>query len=328
MKKSILDQIRTKSFLITGGTGFIGSNLVKFLLDSGAPLVRVLDNYSNSNLNSLSDYLDHPNIEILEGDIRSFETCERAVRDINLISHQAALGSVPRSIKFPISTNESNVSGFLNMLEAARNSSTRERFVYASSSSVYGNSTANKKVEGQESKVLSPYALSKFINEQYANLYSDLYGIQTVGLRYFNVFGPGQQADNPYAAVIPLFFKGILQNKELNIFGDGKQTRDFTFVSNVIIANCLTMFEELGRTSEIYNVACGQKTSILELIRKIEIVTSTKANIKFLPPRKGDVLHSSASIEKIRNDLGYIDVVHLLEGLNKSLDFYKNLSHL
>jgi len=220
------------SFLITGGAGFIGSNLVEYLLKFNAGKVKVLDNLSNGYFDNIKDFMLLPNFEFIEGDIRNFNTCKKAVEGVDFISHQAALGSVPRSISDPITSNDVNVSGFLNILTAAKESSTLKRLVYAASSSTYGDSSALPKVEGHEGNPLSPYAVSKLVNELYADVYSKVYGFHTIGLRYFNIFGPKQNPNNPYAAVIPIFCQAFIDGRSPLINGDGETSRDFTFVEN------------------------------------------------------------------------------------------------
>jgi UDP-N-acetylglucosamine 4-epimerase len=253
-------------FLITGGAGFIGSNLTEYLLKYGAGHVRVLDNLSNGYLENIKDFVGLPNFEFIKGDIRDLNTCRKAVLGMDFISHQAALGSVPRSIADPVTTNEVNISGFLNMLIAAKESTSLKQIVYAASSSTYGDSSKLPKVEGSEGNPLSPYAVTKLVNELYADVFSRVYNFHTIGLRYFNVFGPKQNPDNPYAAVIPIFCKHFIIGTSPDIFGDGETSRDFTFVENAIQANIKSLlFDEL-RSHEVMNMACGDQFSLNDMI--------------------------------------------------------------
>ena len=311
------------SFLITGGAGFIGSNLVEFLLTNGARKVRVLDNLSNGYLENIQPYFNHPAFEFIEGDIRDFETCKKAVEGIHFISHQAALGSVPRSISDPLTTNEVNISGFLNMLVAAKESSSLKRFVYAASSSTYGDSPALPKVEGNEGKPLSPYAITKAVNELYGDVFSKVYGFNTIGLRYFNIFGPNQSPDNPYAAVIPIFCKAFIDGSVPVINGDGETSRDFTYVDNAVQANIKALFKADLDTHEVYNVACGEQASLNAMITMLNEITGKSVTPEYGPERPGDVKHSKASISKIQKDLGYAPTVYFDEGLKKVYAWYK-----
>lgn len=250
-------------FLVTGGAGFIGSNLVEYLLKYGAGHVRVLDNLSNGYYENIEPFLSLPNFEFIDGDICDYDTCVRAVTDMDFVSHQAALGSVPRSIADPIKTNEVNISGFLNMLQASKESTDLKKFVYAASSSTYGDSPKLPKIEGNEGNPLSPYAVTKLVNELYADVFSKVYGFHTIGLRYFNIFGPKQNPNNPYAAVIPIFCKHFIEGTQPTIFGDGITSRDFTFVENAVQANVKAMLHGLNKSSdsnslekhEVFNVA-------------------------------------------------------------------------
>ena len=270
-------------FLITGGAGFIGSNLVEYLLRYNAGYVRVLDNLSNGYFENIRDFIDLPNFEFIEGDIRNLETCKKAVEGIDFISHQAALGSVPRSLSDPTTTNEVNISGFLNMLVASRDSSSCKSFVYAASSSSYGDSSELPKVEGKEGKPLSPYAITKVVNEMYADVFSKVYNFHSIGLRYFNVFGPKQNPNNPYAAVIPIFCKHFIEGTSPTIYGDGETSRDFTFVENAVQANLKALFvnyqNDINNSfrklekkyqfnqHEVFNVACGDQNSLNQIIQ-------------------------------------------------------------
>ena len=259
------DTLREKAILVTGGAGFIGSNLVDYLVRNGARKVRVLDNLSNGFMKNIASYSGHPAFEFMEGDITQPKVCERACEGINMVSHQAALGSVPRSIAHPLATHAANATGFLNMLVAARDAGV-ERFVYASSSSVYGDSMVSPKKEDIIGKSLSPYAVSKFTNELYAGVFALNYGMKLIGLRYFNVFGPRQDPNGPYAAAIPLFMDALIHDKTAYLNGDGEQTRDFTFVTNAVQANVRAFFTgNPGAFGKVYNVAVGENISVKKL---------------------------------------------------------------
>jgi UDP-N-acetylglucosamine 4-epimerase len=309
-------------FLVTGGAGFIGSNLVEYLLSHNVGHVRVLDNLSNGYFENIKPFLDLPNFEFIEGDIRDIETCRKAAADVHYISHQAALGSVPRSIQDPITTNEVNIDGFLNMLVAAKESTTLKRFVYAASSSTYGDSPLLPKVEGNEGKPLSPYAITKAVNEQYGDVFSKVYGFHTIGLRYFNIFGPRQSPDNPYAAVIPIFAKAFIEGKPPTINGDGITSRDFTYVENAVQANIKAMLSAEVSAHKVYNVACGEQTSLNEMVAMLSEISATNMSANYGPERAGDVKHSKASIEKIKSELGYQPTILFREGLEKVYAWY------
>lgn len=318
------DKDITKStFLITGGAGFIGSNLVEYLIKYGAKHVRVLDNLSNGYFENIEKYIGLDNFEFIEGDIRDIETCKKAVLDIDYITHQAALGSVPRSINDPKTSNEVNISGFLNMLIAAKDSANLKRFVYAASSSTYGDSKALPKVEGNEGKPLSPYAVTKLVNELYADVFSKIYSFHTIGLRYFNVFGPNQNPDNPYAAVIPIFCKAFIESKTPTINGDGHTSRDFTFVENAVQANIKALLHDNIERHEVMNVACGDQISLNQMIEMLNEISSKDIKANFAPERKGDVKHSKASIEKISNLIGYKPEFKFKKGLEIVYNWYK-----
>jgi UDP-N-acetylglucosamine 4-epimerase len=316
--------ISEATFLITGGAGFIGSNLVDYLLHYGAGEVRVLDNLSNGSLENLKDHENHPNFKFIEGDIRDSTTCLNAVDGVDYVSHQAALGSVPRSIKDPITSNDVNISGFLNMLDAARQSEKLKRFIYAASSSTYGDSKELPKQEGKEGNPLSPYAVTKLVNELYADVYSKVYGFHTIGLRYFNVFGPKQSFDNPYAAVIPIFCNCFIKNEQPIINGDGETSRDFTYVENAVQANVKALLHNDLNKHEVFNVACGERTSLLEIIDILGRVTGKNMVVKHGPERPGDVKHSLANISKLKDVLGYEPTIYFEEGLKKVYEWYMN----
>jgi UDP-N-acetylglucosamine 4-epimerase len=310
------------SFLVTGGAGFIGSNLVEYLLKYNAGKVRVLDNLSNGYFNNIKKFMNFSNFEFIEGDIRSLETCKNAVEGINYISHQAALGSVPRSILDPSTSNDVNISGFLNMLIAAKESQSLKKMVYAASSSTYGDSPLLPKIEGNEGNPLSPYAVTKLVNELYAEVFSKIYGLNTVGLRYFNIYGPNQNPNNPYAAVIPLFCKSFIDRTEPTIFGDGNTSRDFTFVENAIQANIKALLNVKLTNHEVMNVACGDQISLNNLVEILQQISGLKINAKYTTERKGDVKHSRASIDKIKKLIDYLPEIKFNKGIEITYHWY------
>jgi UDP-N-acetylglucosamine 4-epimerase len=309
------------TFLVTGGAGFIGSNLVEYLLRYGAKKVRVLDNCATGSLANLEEFRDHPAFEFLEGDIRELEVCQKALQGIDYVSHQAALGSVPRSIDDPITSNAVNITGFLNMLVGARSAGI-QRMVYAASSSTYGDHPALPKVEDQIGNPLSPYAVTKYVNELYASVFSQTYGLHTIGLRYFNVFGPKQNPRGPYAAVIPLFIEAVLANKRAYINGDGQTSRDFTFVENAVQANIKAMFAPDIRQHEVVNIAFGEETTLNELWAEINKACGTDIEPLYREERKGDVRHSLADISKAKTLMGYAPKFSVLQGLQLSVPWY------
>ena len=317
------EPIENTKFLITGGAGFIGSNLVEYLLNNNAGLVRVLDNLSNGYYENIEPYIGLPNFEFIKADIRDLDVCRNALEDIDYVSHQAALGSVPRSIENPILTNEVNISGFLNMLVAAKESKTLKKFVYAASSSTYGDSPALPKVEGVEGKSLSPYAVTKAVNEQYADVFSQVYGLHTIGLRYFNIYGPRQNANNPYAAVIPIFCKAYINGVSPTINGDGETSRDFTYVENAVQANIKAMLSEDINNHEVFNVACADQVSLNQMVEMLRDISKKDIKANYGPERAGDVKHSKASINKIMNTIGYNPTVYFKEGLASVYHWYK-----
>lgn len=316
------EDISKEKFLITGGAGFIGSNLVEYLLRHGAGHVRVLDNLSNGYYENIKDFVALPNFEFIDGDIRDLETCYRAVHDMDYISHQAALGSVPRSIANPVTSNEVNVSGFLNVLLAAKESTTLKRMVYAASSSTYGDSPELPKIEGNEGSPLSPYAVTKLVNELYADVFSRVFNFHTIGLRYFNIFGPKQNPNNPYAAVIPIFCKAFIEGVSPVINGDGKTSRDFTFVENAVQANIKAMLLSSLENHEVMNVACGDQISLIEIVEILSEISNKHLKPLHGPERKGDVRHSKASIEKIEKLLGYGPKIYFKDGLEIVYNWY------
>ncbi|AJW64762.1 SDR family oxidoreductase [Elizabethkingia miricola] len=316
-----------RKILITGGAGFIGSNLTEYFLYKGYK-VTCLDNFSTGHRHNINSFLDNPNYELIEGDIRNFETCQRAVNEVDYILHQAALGSVPRSIKDPQTSNEVNVSGFLNMLVAAKDAKVK-RFIYAASSSTYGDSESLPKVEDKIGKPLSPYAITKYVNELYADIFSKTYGIETIGLRYFNVFGRRQDPNGVYAAVIPLFVRQLMNHESPVINGTGDFSRDFTYIDNVIQMNELAMITtNLDAVNTVYNTAVGDRTTLNELVNYLKKFLSKydrvigNIDIKYGPNRQGDIPHSLASIEKAQNLLGY-KPTHTIElGLEEAIKWY------
>ncbi|MEE3244763.1 MAG: SDR family oxidoreductase [Bacteroidota bacterium] len=323
-----LQPLKNKKTLVTGGSGFIGSNLIEALLQAGVS-VRCLDNLSTGNKDNIQDFLALANFEFIEGDIRDLETCRQAVAGCEFVSHQAALGSVPRSLKTPLLTHSVNVTGFLNMLEASRLEGVT-RFVYAASSSTYGDNEALPKIESEIGKPLSPYAVTKLINEYYADVYKRNYGFNTIGLRYFNVFGPKQDPDGAYAAVIPKFIAALLNQESPVINGDGSFSRDYTYIDNVVQANLLALTTENPLAlNEIYNIAYGTRTSLTELVNLLKErllnydSDLVKVQPKYGPERPGDVPHSLASISKAKNLLGYDPDYDLDAGLRKAIMWYR-----
>ena len=310
------------SFLVTGGAGFIGSNLVDYLLLHGAKMVRVLDDFSNGYRENLSEFMNNPAFELLEGDIRDLNTCHEAMSGMDYVSHQAALGSVPRSINDPATTNAVNISGFLNMMIALKDSKSVKRMVYAASSSTYGDSPSLPKVEDTIGKPLSPYAVTKYVNELYADVFGKTYGTDVIGLRYFNVFGPKQSPNGAYAAVIPLFMQALKDNQSPRINGDGEQTRDFTFVANAVQANVKGFFASKKASNEVFNVACGERISVNYLWESLQLAANSDLKAIYGPPRQGDVRDSLADISKAQDLLGYKPQVAVREGLKMTWDFF------
>ena len=316
--------ISTNRFLITGGAGFIGSNIVEYLIQHGAGHVRILDNLSEGKIENIEPFLTLDNVEFLEGDIDDEATCRKACDNVDYISHQAALGSVPRSIATPIITNNANVTGFLNMLTAAKDAGVK-RFVYASSSSVYGDHPDLPKLESNIGNQLSPYAVSKYVNELYSSVFNSCYGFETVGLRYFNVFGPRQKPDGPYAAVIPLFMDAILKDEPPMIYGDGEQSRDFTFVVNAVEANIRAMFSSNPEAAgKVYNVAFGQRRTVNQLFDTLKELSNSEIEAHYRDPRPGDVRHSLADISLANSLLGYDPQWDIDRGLKITFEWFKS----
>jgi UDP-N-acetylglucosamine 4-epimerase len=308
-------------FLITGGAGFIGSNIVEYLLKYNACHVRVLDNLSNGYLSNIEEFNKFSNFEFINGDIRDYNTCVSSLDQVDIVFHQAALGSVPRSITDPITSNDVNITGFLNMLLSSQRSKSIKKFIYAASSSTFGDSIELPKIEGNEGKPLSPYAVTKAVNEMYGDVFSKVYNFHTVGLRYFNVFGPKQNPANPYAAVIPLFCKNHIEGKASTINGDGKTSRDFTFVENVVQANIKAAFSEFN-THQIFNVACGNQISLNEVISILNKISKKTIYPYYSEERIGDIKHSMASIKKIQDYLNYIPFYSFQMGLEYVYSWY------
>lgn len=317
--------ISQSAFLVTGGAGFIGGHVAEYLLKSGAAKVCVLDNMVNGFEKTLHLLRAYPQFEFIEGDIRDLDTCMKACEGIDYISHQAALGSVPRSIKEPVYFNEVNVGGFVNMLKAAVENQVKT-FVYASSSSVYGDEPTLPKVENRIGNCLSPYAATKKTNELYAQVFADVYGIKLMGFRYFNIFGPRQDPDGPYAAVIPLFVKGIINRTPVYINGDGEQTRDFTFVDNAVQVNVKGMLtDNPDAFNKVYNVACGEYYSVNHLYRACAEQLGSDWQPVHREPRAGDIRNSLADVSIAKQQLGYEPVMKFEAGLYDTIEFFRKL---
>jgi UDP-N-acetylglucosamine 4-epimerase len=314
--------ISESSFLITGGAGFIGSNIVSYLLKYNAGRVVVLDNLSNGYKANIKQYIGLPNFEFVEGDITDFETCRKVVEGVDYISHQAALGSVPRSIENPIATHLANTTGFLNIITAAKDSNVK-RVVFASSSSVFGDSKELPKIESRIGNQLSPYAVSKRTKELYAQVFADVYGLDVIGLRYFNIFGPNQNPAGPYAAAIPLFMEAVLKNQSPYVNGDGEQSRDFTFVENAVQANIKALFSSKEVKGKIVNIACGSRITINELFESIRSIVGNDVEAIYREERPGDVRDSLADISLAKELIGYEPKVDLEEGLKVTVDWFK-----
>ncbi len=316
-----------KSILITGGAGFIGSNLCEYFLYKGYRVV-CLDNFSTGHRYNIESFLDHSNFRLIEGDIREIETCEQAVQNIDYVLHQAALGSVPRSINDPITTNEVNVTGFLNMLTASRDAGVK-RFVYAASSSTYGDSESLPKIEEQIGKPLSPYAITKYVNELYAEIFGKTYGMETIGLRYFNVFGKRQDPNGAYAAVIPKFVMQLINHDSPVINGTGDYSRDFTYIKNVIQMNELAMLTSNPLAiNTVFNTAFGDRTTLNDMVNNLKLYLSefdskiADVKIVYGPNRIGDIPHSLASIEKAKKELNYNPEYSFELGLKEAVEWY------
>lgn len=312
------------NILVTGGAGFIGSNLCEALLaDARVSRVRVLDNLATGLFKNIQPFVNDPRFEWMEGDITDYATCLKACEGIDMVSHQAALGSVPRSINDPVTSNNVNIGGTLNIFTAARDSGIR-KVVYAASSSTYGDSQSLPKVEDVIGKPLSPYAITKLVNELYADVFARLYDISFIGLRYFNVFGPRQSPGGAYAAVIPLFAHAILHNRNPFINGDGEQSRDFTFVGNAVQANIKALFSGSEAWNQVYNIACGEQNTIMQLFNSMKNAEPGSTSVPVhREDRPGDVKHSLADISKARKLLSYAPAINLEEGLRITMQWYK-----
>ncbi|SFI09358.1 SDR family oxidoreductase [Halpernia frigidisoli] len=324
---SKFNSLSQKRILVTGGAGFIGSNLCEALLGFGA-IVTCLDNFSTGKKKNISTFLENSAFTLIEGDIRNLETCKNACLNIDFVLHEAALGSVPRSINDPVTTNDVNISGFLNMLVAAKDAGVK-RFVYAASSSTYGDSEALPKVEDKIGKPLSPYAITKYVNELYADIFFKTYGFNTIGLRYFNVFGKRQDPKGAYAAVIPKFVMQLMAHESPTINGDGEFSRDFTYIDNVILMNLLSLTtENADAQNNVYNTAYGDSTTLNELISYLKEYLAVfdpeilNIEVKYGDIRKGDIPHSLASIEKAKKLLNYNPKFSIKQGLREAVDWY------
>ena len=322
-----MQEIKNKKILVTGGAGFIGSNLCELLLEKENEVI-CLDNFSTGKRHNIENFLSDPNFTLIVGDIRNIDDCHKACNDVEFVLHQAALGSVPRSITNPIITNDVNVSGFLNMLVAARDAEVK-RFVYAASSSTYGDSEALPKVEDKIGNPLSPYAITKYVNELYAEIFFKTYGLDTIGLRYFNVFGRRQDPDGAYAAVIPKFVKQLVNYESPVINGDGTFSRDFTYIDNVLQMNLLAISStDPKAVNTVYNVAFGQRATLNELVENLKLNLGkfdnriAKIKIEYGPERIGDIPHSLASIEKAKKLLNYNPIYSLKNGLQEATQWY------
>ncbi len=309
-----------KKYLVTGGAGFIGSNIVERLLQKGE-FVRVVDNFSTGKKNNIKGFIDNPNFELVEGDLTNLDVAEKSVKGIDFVLHQAALPSVPRSIENPIKSNEANVSATLNMLVASKKEGIK-KFIYASSSSIYGDNPELPKKEDFPIRPISPYALTKYAGERYCQIFWKIYGLPTVALRYFNVFGPQQDPFSQYSAAIPKFIDCFLKDKNMTIYGTGDQSRDFTFVENIVEANILAANSSEGN-GEVLNIACGEKTSINQLADSLREISGKNIKADYQEERQGDALHSLADISKAKKLIKYVPIVNFKSGLIKTFEWYK-----
>jgi nucleoside-diphosphate-sugar epimerase len=309
------------TYLVTGGAGFIGSHIAETLVERG-DAVRVLDNLSTGKRENLAGFIGR--LDFIEGDIRDLDTCRRAVQDVDHVLHQAALPSVPRSVEDPLSTNAINITGSLNLLLAARDAGAKT-FVLASSSSVYGDDPSMPKQEGREGRPLSPYAISKLVGEKYCEVFHELFGMKTVVLRYFNVFGPRQDPTSQYAAVVPLFITKVLKGERPVIYGDGEQSRDFTYIENVVEANILaSKSDKVG--GEILNIACGERLTVNGLLAAVNEVIGSDVKPLYADPRPGDIKHSAADVRKARRVMGFEPRISFMDGLKETVSWYRKRS--
>jgi UDP-N-acetylglucosamine 4-epimerase len=319
-----INAINNKRFLVTGGAGFIGSHLVSYLVSNGAKEVRVLDNLSTGSLKNIEEYQSNSSFKFIKGDITDYDMCFKACENVDGIFHNAALGSVSRSMQDPMATNQANVSGFINILFAAKNQGVK-RVVYASSSSVYGDDKSAEKQEHITGNLLSPYAVSKKTDELYADVFAKAYNMEIIGLRYFNVYGPKQNPNGAYAAVIPIFISHLLKNQTPSIFGDGSTSRDFTFINNVVYANVLAFSTSNPKAvNQVYNVAYGASTSLNQLFELVKSNLNSNLTPEYKAERKGDIKNSLANISKATSLLGYEPLINLEQGMQLTINWYKN----
>lgn len=325
METLILDSINESTFLVTGGAGFIGSNLCEFLVSNKAKKVVCVDNLFNGKLENIKDLMNESNFIFIKGDIRDFDLILNLTKDIDYVIHQAAWGSVPRSMVQPLDYTSNNVQGTHNVFEAARVNKVK-KVVYASSSSVYGDHPSLPKVEGIEGNLISPYALSKKINEEYGKLYWEIYKLPTIGLRYFNVFGRRQNPEGDYAAVIPKFIKLMLNGQSPTVYGDGNQSRDFTYIDNVIQANFKALFFSNSLCyGKSFNIANGENTKINDLFYQISTILNLNIKLTYMPPRSGDVINSLASINNAKEYIQYKPTINFYDGLKLAINWYKKI---
>lgn len=315
--------LENKHFLVSGGAGFIGGHLCDYLLEHKAGKVVVIDNFATGFKSNLTKAMQDDRFQLIEADICDSDNCIKAMEGIDYVLHQAAIGSVPRSLKTPLHTAQNNIMGTLNIFEAARLTGVK-RVVYASSSSVYGDDETLPKQEGKTGKPLSPYAATKATTEVFADVFHKSYGLEVIGLRYFNVFGPRQTPDGPYAAVIPLFIDALLKNESPIIFGDGEQSRDFTFVDNVIQANIKALYAPENAVNQVFNIACGERYTVNEIFHTLADMLSFEGKPVYKMTRKGDIPHSHANITKATNLLNYHPQIKFKEGLQKTLNYFSN----
>lgn len=311
------------TFLVTGGAGFIGSHLIEYLLNSNAKKVICLDNLSNGSISNVELFKKFNNYQFIKGNITNIQTCNEVCKNVDYVLHQAALGSVPRSVKNPLATHEANATGFINILNSAKENKIK-RVVYASSSSVYGDDKSLPKVEENVGNPMSPYAVSKKSNELYAKVFYQLYGLEIIGLRYFNIFGPRQTPDGPYAAAIPIFITHALEGKSPFINGNGSNSRDFTYIENAVQANIKALFcDHKDALGEVFNIAVGERTTVLELYNSITEILNSEVKPTHREDRVGDIPHSLADISKAKKILGYSPTVMSKEGLKRTVEWYK-----